>query len=100
MTKKIIFNCDKCGICCKSLDKNEIYATLNRGDGICKNLDEHKNLCKIYNDRPLLCNVVEAYKKIFSTSLSYEEYEELNKEHCKILKNQNQEIKETDERKR
>lgn len=99
MIEKIIFNCDKCGICCKNLDKNEIYATLNRGDGVCKNLDENTNLCKIYNNRPLLCNVVEAYKKIFSKYLSYTKYEKLNKENCKILRNQNNETKESNERK-
>ncbi|MGL5098495.1 MAG: YkgJ family cysteine cluster protein [Fusobacteriaceae bacterium] len=100
MTEKIIFDCDKCGICCKNLNKNEIYATLNRGDGICKNLDEHKNLCKIYNERPLLCNVVEAYKKLFSGSLSYEKYEKLNKESCKILRDQNNEKRKNNERKK
>lgn len=99
MIAEFIFDCDKCGVCCKNLDKNEIYATLDRGDGICKNLDEHKNLCKIYSNRPLLCNVVEAYKKLFSNYLSYEDYKKLNKKNCKILRNQSFEKGENNGRK-
>lgn len=35
-----MFVCDKCGCCCRNLDKSEIYSELDRGDGSCKYLEE------------------------------------------------------------
>lgn len=81
----MMFPCEKCGCCCRSLDKSEIYDELNRGDGVCKYLKG--NLCSIYNDRPILCRVDECYELYFKACLSQEEYYELNKEVCKKLKN-------------
>lgn len=40
-----MFKCDKCGECCRHLDKSEEYRELDRGDGVCKYLDQ--NLCSI-----------------------------------------------------
>lgn len=81
--------CDKCGICCKNLDKNEIYYYLDSGNGICKNFDKATNLCKIYEKRPLICNVKEAYKEIYFKYMSFKEYQKLNQEGCQNLKNNN-----------
>lgn len=80
-----MFKCDKCGICCRSIKNNPIYKHLDRGDGICKYLDE-QNLCSIYETRPLICNVDEAFSQIFSSEMSKEEYYKLNYESCKKLK--------------
>lgn len=33
-----MFECDKCGSCCKNLKKIGEYFDLDRGDGICKYL--------------------------------------------------------------
>lgn len=33
------FPCNQCGWCCQNLDKNEIYAALDRGDGTCEWFD-------------------------------------------------------------
>lgn len=78
-----MFPCDKCGGCCRNLDKSEIYSELDRGDGICKYLVG--NLCSIYEKRPLLCRVDECYEKYFYQWMSREDYYRLNIEECKKL---------------
>lgn len=50
-----MFECDKCGACCRSLKCSELYSKLDRGDGVCKYLND--NLCSIYDTRPVLCRV-------------------------------------------
>lgn len=81
-----MFQCDKCGMCCRNLDKNELYKELDRGDGVCRHLTG--NLCNIYEQRPLLCRVDESYKKLFRGRMSLEEYYELNYSACRVLKKQ------------
>lgn len=82
-----MFKCDKCGLCCKSLAGSPIYAELDRGDGTCKYL--LNNLCSIYENRPLLCRVDEAYSKIFKNYMSEEDYYSENYKICKLLKSKN-----------
>lgn len=82
----MMFKCDKCGECCRNLDKSEIYKSLDRGDGICKYL--RGNLCSIYDFRPLLCRVDESYEKIFKNIMTKERYYKLNYSICKKLKKQ------------
>lgn len=79
------FNCIKCGICCKNLDKSEIYSNLDRGDGICKNLNTTSNLCNIYNNRPTICSVETMYDLFFAKIMSREEYYQKNYEACGLL---------------
>ncbi|MCR8744295.1 YkgJ family cysteine cluster protein [Romboutsia lituseburensis] len=80
------FDCDKCGRCCKSLNLNELYRNLDRGDGICKHLDELDNKCSIYNNRPMICNVNKIYNKYFAEIYTLEEYHIINKRSCKKLR--------------
>jgi len=79
-----MFECKRCGSCCRNLDKNEIYKDLDRGDGICIYLKE--NECTIYENRPLLCRIDESYDYFFSQTMTKEEYYKLNKEACKRLR--------------
>ena len=81
-----MFNCDKCGICCQSLSGVALFRELDRGDGTCRYFDEATHLCSIYNDRPLLCRVDESYEAFFSDTMTREEYEQINYEACKQLK--------------
>ena len=81
-----MFRCDKCGLCCRSIAGIEIYANLDRGDGICKFLNEESNLCEIYDERPLLCNVDKSYDYFFSSYMTKEEYEAVNYAACQQLK--------------
>ena len=48
----IKWTCQKCGTCCRFAGL--ITHPLDRGDGVCKYLDEN-NLCSIYEDRPDMC---------------------------------------------
>ena len=78
-----MFICSKCGKCCENLDKSDLYAFLNRGDGICKYLKD--NLCSIYEGRPLLCRIDESYDVYFKKEHTIEEYYKLNYEGCKKI---------------
>lgn len=81
-----MFKCDKCGICCKKLHMSPLYVELDRGDGICKFLND--NLCYIYETRPLLCRVDESYDAFFSSTMSKDEYYRLNYKSCNKFKNE------------
>lgn len=81
-----MFMCDKCGECCRNLDKSSIYADLHSGNGVCKYLDG--NMCSIYENRPLLCRVDESYDALFKNTITLENYYKLNYEFCTKLKKQ------------
>lgn len=79
-----MFICDKCGQCCRNLDKSPLYAKLDTGNGVCKFLIG--NLCSVYLTRPLLCRVDESYEVYFKDIMTRVEYDKLNSESCIILK--------------
>lgn len=79
-----MFKCERCGYCCRNLDKSELYSSLDRGDGVCKYL--RGNDCSIYINRPLLCRVDESYEKLFSHLMTREEYYRINKQACNDLR--------------
>lgn len=79
-----MFKCDKCGECCRNLDKSDLYKDLDRGDGICKYL--YENICSIYEERPLLCRVDESYELLFKNIINRSDYYKFNYESCKKLK--------------
>lgn len=79
-----MFECDKCGECCRNLNMSSMYSELHDGNGICRYLKG--NLCSIYSKRPLLCKIDECYDTFFKDKLSYEEYIQLNYRQCNELK--------------
>ncbi|MDO5407378.1 MAG: YkgJ family cysteine cluster protein [Eubacteriales bacterium] len=79
-----MFLCDKCGGCCRNLDKSPIYAELDQGNGICRYLTG--NLCSIYENRPLICRVDDCYDLYFKDSMSQEEYYACNHAVCERIK--------------
>lgn len=79
------FVCDKCGLCCQNLDKNSLYKDLDDGTGVCIHYDKETHLCKIYDSRPVKCNIEKAYYE-FDFDMPYSEYMELNYEACRKLK--------------
>ena len=81
-----MFKCDCCGNCCRNLSLSSIYSDLNRGDGVCKFLDETTSLCSIYADRPTICNVDLMYNLCFSSRMTLEEFYMLNNIICQKLK--------------
>lgn len=80
------FKCDRCGLCCRNLDKSELYADLNKGSGVCKYLDESTDLCMIYENRPLKCNIDKAFEVYFHKFMTLEAYYTRNYEACRALK--------------
>lgn len=84
-----MFKCNQCGCCCRNLEGSDLYAELDRGDGICKYLNG--NLCSIYEKRPLLCRIDDCYERYFKSQYSLEEYYDLNYKACKVLKKKTKE---------
>ncbi len=83
------FDCDKCGVCCKNIRHSIFYTEeLDRGDGVCKHLTAD-NLCAIYANRPLYCNIDAYYDKYLSHKMSREEFHKMNHAACLRLKNRN-----------
>lgn len=80
-----MYPCRKCGICCRCVSHTVLGSLLANENGICKYLDEETNLCTIYNQRPLFCNVDEYYKKYYSSKMTLEEFYKINLTSCKIL---------------
>ena len=80
-----MFVCTQCGLCCKNIDKVPDLKDFDLGNGVCKYLNEY-NLCTIYESRPDICNVEKMYELKFKDIMSREEYEFLNNEGCRILK--------------
>lgn len=81
------FKCDMCGLCCKNVGKSFLQAEFDRGDGVCKNYDDETRLCKIYSNRPIVCNVSAYYEKFLSQVISREEFYKMNYKVCEELKN-------------
>ena len=79
-----MFFCEKCGECCKHLDRSDLYKDLDRGDGVCKYLKQ--NICSIYDKRPIMCRVDESYYSFFTEQISLEDYYKLNYDACNKLK--------------
>ena len=86
-----MFNCDKCGLCCIGLNKSDAAADMHNGDGICKYLDLDTMLCKIYEERPILCRVEDYYDKYLADKMDREEFIRLNYEACELKKKEYEE---------
>ena len=87
------FDCDCCGVCCKNIRYSYFYSEeLDRGDGVCKHLKN--NLCEIYSERPIFCNIDGYYDKFLSDKMSREKFHELNHLACRRLKNLSDELPE------
>lgn len=61
-----------------------VYVELDRGDGTCKYLK--KNICSIYDSRPLICRGDEFYDRFLKREMSLEAYYKVNYEVCKKMK--------------
>ena len=81
-----MFACDCCGQCCQNLHKSELYKDLDRGDGICKFFCENTNLCTIYEQRPIICNIDKMYKSYFKDFMTKEKYYQMNRSVCQNLR--------------
>lgn len=80
-----MFQCDKCGNCCRSIRGIPELAEFDLGDGVCTHLTRD-NLCEIYNDRPLCCRIDDYYDANLSEQMSREEWYQVNKQACENIK--------------
>ena len=80
-----VFNCIECGICCKNIHVVDQLSDYHNGDGVCFNLDLLTNRCKIYDNRPDICNVNKSFNLYFKSVMTREEYDKKNLEGCKLL---------------
>ena len=79
------FPCNACGLCCLRVNKSVETAFLDRGDGVCRHLNEQQHLCTIYDKRPLVCRVTDYYQENLSSEISWETFVELNVQICNEL---------------
>ena len=84
MEKKVEFPCDRCGECCRHIERILQLKYFDRGDGVCKYLDG--NLCSIYKNRPDICRVDKMYEQYFYNQYTREEFYRLNVLACNALK--------------
>jgi len=95
------FNCSKCGLCCSIIGKiiekakngdskfeKEIVQFPHKWDknGKCEMLNED-NTCRVYDNRPDMCNVNKTYKNHFSDKMTKENFYSLNEKSCLTLQN-------------
>ena len=80
-----MFDCTKCGACCRHIAT--ILPDYDTGDGICRYLTKD-NLCRIYDNRPFICNVDKIYNDLFKGRIDQEEFYKITDEACKILQAQ------------
>lgn len=82
------FDCTRCGECCRRLGRLEIAKNMVNADGVCLYLNQETNLCRIYEHRPIFCNVDAYYDKYLTDTMTREEYYALNKEICDKFRNE------------
>lgn len=77
------FVCEKCGLCCKNIGNIEQLKDYDNGKGMCIYLTD-ENICAIYENRPIWCNVKELYQYL-CLDISWEKWLELNYYACSVL---------------
>ena len=79
------FPCTACGKCCRRVGESEQTAFLDRGDGICRHFDVLTHLCKIYENRPLVCRVEDYYKIHLRHMYEWDDFVKINLDLCEKL---------------
>lgn len=89
-------NCKGCkAYCCRRI--GYLRPELDRGDKICKNLDTQTNQCRIYQERPFICNTDLMYEAIYKDMMTKEEWVNLNKQACQRMENEYKETNKEEE---
>ncbi|WP_429182353.1 YkgJ family cysteine cluster protein [Aeromonas salmonicida] len=79
------FPCTTCGKCCRRVYANPETSFLDRGDGVCGYFAEETNLCRIYEQRPLVCRVEDYYRAKLVEVLTWDEFVRINQSICNKL---------------
>ena len=80
------FDCERCGRCCRKVGTVPIAKDMALPNGVCKYLNEETNLCRIYETRPLICNVDAYYDRYMKDVMTREEFHARNKEICRSFR--------------
>lgn len=79
------FPCNQCGACCRHVHRAEETRYLDRGDGACRHYDDTRHQCKVYDQRPLICQVEKQFLLNYQQQYSWPEFIELNQIACRVL---------------
>jgi Fe-S-cluster containining protein len=87
MVQLMTFPCIGCGACCRRVgsiqkfpEDHPLHFPYKNTNGVCENLVD--NQCKVYNDRPLVCNVEKLREFLGAEKESF--YAE-NVKYCRIF---------------
>ncbi|MDD4109626.1 MAG: YkgJ family cysteine cluster protein [Prolixibacteraceae bacterium] len=78
------FPCSKCGQCCRNIGAVEQLVDFNDGAGACIHLTSN-NLCSIYTERPIWCNVAKLFAEQYRDVMTEDEWIKTNKVGCTIF---------------
>ncbi|MDD9156390.1 YkgJ family cysteine cluster protein [Aliivibrio sp. S4TY2] len=77
------FPCTGCGLCCQQIHNIAELQEFHSGDGIC--IYYQKQKCSIYENRPIVCRVDDAYDQMFKARFTIDEYYKENAKICNQL---------------
>lgn len=80
-----MFKCEQCGSCCRNIGNAFWAKNMALSNGICKYLNQATNLCTIYKNRPIFCNVDAFYDKFLKNKIFKDEFYAANKTECRKL---------------
>ena len=58
---------------------------LDRGDSVCRYLNEQTNLCNIYENRPIVCRIEDYYRTYLSDQIEWIDFIKINESICNKL---------------
>lgn len=79
------FPCLICGLCCEKAAMVPQLQPYIGGDSFCRNYDKETKKCRIYSQRPEICNTRQMYEKYFQSTMSEPEFMIKNLEVCYTL---------------
>ena len=83
--QEIKFPRKACGKCCRKVNLSIQTQFLDRGDSVCRYLNEQTNLCSIYENRPIVCRIEDYYKAYLSDQIEWIDFIEINQIICNEL---------------
>lgn len=71
--------------CCRRVHLLPETAAMDRGDGVCRHLDEDNAGCRIYDQRPDACRVDRQYELRYRQAMTWETFVRMNEAGCRQL---------------
>ncbi|VXC97565.1 Flagellin N-methylase [Pseudomonas sp. 8Z] len=79
------FSCNRCMECCRRVHLLPETAAMDRGDGVCRHLDEDNPGCRIYDERPDACRVDKQYELRYHQTMTWDAFIQANQDGCRQL---------------